>query len=731
MIAFEKPLAPIDASALSFDVGADGVAVVTVDDAEGYAAAISPANSADLGALMDRIERDAAIRAVVLTSPRDGVFARGAGLDFLRSFKFGTDAERVARRFAQALGRVRKSPKPIVAAIFGPASSSGFELALACHAICAADDAQVIVALPEVELGLVPPGNGILRIAERAGIPTALALGVGGAHLRVDAAVRAGVVDEACPGCILLRVAREKALGLVDAPKPTRWEKSTELLATFAPKDLRDYALGNPLGRRLLLKKARDEARAQAHGMRPSRERAIDVLDLFVSKGFAAAAEEEARVFGELSVSETAHRLLDVALARDGKEREPPVRADLAEPVARAVVIGGGRLGSGIAHATLLAGARVRMKEKDDLAVGRGKKFVWDLLDDQTKSGALRSSEREALLARLTGTTDYTGLRSADLVVESVFEDLALKQSILRDVEAVTHPRCIYASNTLGIPIGRIAHASRRPELLVGMHYFAPVHAIPVVEVVRTEKTEPWVLATVTALGRKQGKLVIVVRDGVGYYTSRVLAPLLNEAVHMVSEGVPVEAIDAALVDWGFSCGPLGTLDEIGIDMAAHIAEMLHATFGDRLQVPAALERLVKEDRKGKKNGRGFYKHARGKGTEPATVDRTVYDALGIAPTAKFPIEEVQMRCALALVNEALRCLGDGVIESARDGDLAAIHALRFPAFRGGPFRYVDALGASEVLRRVQSYGDRLGARWTPAPMLEELARNGERIYPR
>jgi 3-hydroxyacyl-CoA dehydrogenase/enoyl-CoA hydratase/3-hydroxybutyryl-CoA epimerase len=252
---------------------------------------------------------------------------------------------------------------------------------------------------------------------------------------------------------------------------------------------------------------------------------------------------------------------------------------------------------------------------------------------------------------------------------------------------------------------------------------------MPLLEVVRADKTAPWAVATAVALGKRQGKTVIVVRDGPGFYTTRVLAPLLNEAIQLVSDGVPADAIDAALVEWGFATGPIERLDEVGIDVSSQVAQALHAAFGARMTPPGALATLLADDRCGRKNGRGIYRYGPEPRSAKRVVDPAVYSVLGVHPRTKLPTDEIQLRCALALVNEAVRCFGDGILRDPRDGDVGAIYGLGFPAFRGGPFRYVDTIGAADVLRRVQGYADRFGERWRPAPLLVQMAKKGERFF--
>ena len=264
------------------------------------------------------------------------------------------------------------------------------------------------------------------------------------------------------------------------------------------------------------------------------------------------------------------------------------------------------------------------------------------------------------------------------------------------------------------------------------MHYFSPVHKMPLLEVIATKKTAPWVVATAVDLGKKQGKTVIVVNDGVGFYTSRILGPLMNEASYILAEGIKIEDIDGAMRRWGWPVGPVTLLDEVGIDIAAHVGPIMVEAFGERMRPPPTMEKLVADNRKGRKNERGFYLYGeaakkKGKGKH---VDTSVYEVLGIEPKHKMAPEEIQMRCSLQFVNEALRCFGDGILRSPRDGDIGAIFGLGFPPFRGGPFRYVDAVGASEVLKRIEAYHQKLGVRWEPAPVLVEMAKTGKKFHP-
>jgi 3-hydroxyacyl-CoA dehydrogenase/enoyl-CoA hydratase/3-hydroxybutyryl-CoA epimerase len=344
----------------------------------------------------------------------------------------------------------------------------------------------------------------------------------------------------------------------------------------------------------------------------------------------------------------------------------------------------------------------------------------------------MTEQESDRALHMVRPTTDYSGFARADVVIEAVAEKLDLKRTVLKEVEQRTQRGAIFATNTSSIPITQIAEASNRPEQVIGMHYFSPADKVPLLEIVVTERTAPWVIATCVALGKRQGKTVIVVNDGTGFYTTRILGPYLAEASRLLTEGVSVERIDDALVDFGFPIGPIRLLDEVGIDVAQEISANLRAAYGDRMASPGVLERMIGDERLGKKNGRGFYPYTKredGSFERQEGEDDTIYDLLGVAPNAEPESEEIALRCTLPMVNEAVRCYEDGILRSARDGDVGAVFGLGFPSFLGGPFRYVDHRGASVVVAQLDDFRDRFGERFAAASLLRALAARAVRFH--
>src|SRR5437660_1592405 len=329
---------------------------------------------------------------------------------------------------------------------------------------------------------------------------------------------------------------------------------------------------------------------------------------------------------------------------------------------------------------------------------------------------------RKALLEKTRG--HYPAPERA---LEAVFEDLSIKHAVVREVGREA-PNAIIASNTSSIPIGLIAEEASRPQNVVGMHFFSPVHRMPLLEVIRGRSTGAEAVATAVALGKRIGKTVIVVNDGPGFYTSRILAPYVNEAAFMFNDGAAVEDIDRALVDFGFPVGPMKLLDEVGIDVGSKVAHVMHEAFGERLAPPAGFDKLVESGRLGRKSRKGFYLYGESKEKE---VDRTVYDLTAQGQRRSSPTTgEIAERCVLQMVNEAAHCLGEGILRSARDGDVGAVFGLGWPPFRGGPLRYADSLGAAQVVERLRRYQDKFGVRFTPAPKLVQLAGSGGKFHP-
>jgi len=722
------------ASALRFETGADGVALVLYDVPGEPVNTLRDSFQHDFDEVFGKLAGDPAVKAIVIASAKPDSFVVGADVEMLARVKTAVEATALARGGQQAMQQLEDlgKKKPVVAAIHGPALGGGMELALACTYRIATDDKKTQLGQPEVQLGLIPGAGGTQRLPQLIGIAAALDMILAGGPVRPSKARKLGLVDEVVPRPILLEVARRRALELAKGElRVDRHKVELTLPKLLRSEVLQQIALeDNPVGRRILFQQARKALLAKTRGHYPAPERALEAVRIGVEKGPEEGYRAEANLFGELVVSDVSRRLVEIffatqALKKDTGVDDPAVKPGKVEKVA---MLGAGLMGAGIAYVTADAGIPVRLKDKDDAALGRGLKQIAGILDERVKRKRLSFRERQDKLVLVTGTTDYSGMKRAGVVIEAVFEDLKVKHAVLADVEREA-PEAIFASNTSSLPIGRIAEGAQRPEKVIGMHFFSPVNRMPLLEVIRAPKTSAETVATVVGLGKKIGKTVIVVNDGPGFYTSRILAPYVNEAAFIFNDGAAVEDIDRALVDFGFPVGPMQLLDEVGIDVGSKVAHVMHESFGARLAPPPGFEKLVESGRLGRKAKKGFY-HYDDAASKKKEVDRSVYD---LTPQGQKrsspPAAEIAERCVLQMVNEAALCLGEGILRSARDGDVGAVFGLGWPPFRGGPFRYADSLGPAQVVEKLRRYQDRFGGRFAPAPRLVQLAESGGKFY--
>jgi len=674
-------------------------------------------------AALSRAAADPALKGVVLSSGKKDSFVAGARIGEFQRARTAADAENLSRAVQAAFDRLEAYSKPVVAAIHGACLGGGLEWSLACTWRIATDDPRTRLGLPETQLGVIPGGGGTQRLPRLVGLEAALDMICAARNVKARRALRMGLVDEVVPPPLLLEVARRRARELAEG-KVRRQRRKSHVGERLAHAALE----GNAVGRGLLFRRAREAVRARTRGHYPAPLRAIDAVEHGVRRGKAAGLAVEARIFGELAVSPTAQRLMEIFFAQTSLKKDSGV--DLpgvkARPVTGVGILGGGFMGSGIALVTAQAGLPVRIRERDDAAAARSLGSVRAALDERVKKHSLDKLERDEKMRLVTATTDLGGFERVEVAIEAVFEDLSLKREMVRAFEAV-NPKGIFASNTSSIPIAEIAQASAHPETVLGMHYFSPVPKMPLLEVIGAPQTAPEAIATAVDLGKRQGKTVIVVRDGPGFYTSRILTPYVNEAARVLLEGARIEEVDRALTAFGFPVGPLTLLDEVGIDVADKVGKILYAAFGDRMAPPEALHDVLTTGRLGRKSRKGFYTYD----GKRKRVDETIYALLPGGGTRKsIPPAEIGERVVLQMVNEAILCLGENVLRSARDGDLGAVFGLGFPPFRGGPFRHADAVGTGALLEAMRRLEEKYGPRFAPAPLLVERGTAGEPFHP-
>ncbi|MBI3269469.1 MAG: enoyl-CoA hydratase/isomerase family protein [Planctomycetes bacterium] len=711
-------------SSFTFDLDAEGIGTVVFDLPGESVNKLSVSLFDEIDGLLRKLEQDTNLKAVVLRSGKPDCFIVGADLHDIAAQTDPSATAALSRRAQQMMERFEKLRAPVVAAIHGVCVGGGLELVLACAYRVASDSPKTVLGLPEVKVGLLPGAGGCQRMPRLIGLEAALDLILGGKNVYPKKALRVGLVDEVVPKEVLPRAAHAAARRLAAHGLPLR-----------KPSLRRRLLESTPMGRGMAYKKARALVLQQTHGHYPAPLHALAAIRAGFELGRPRGYEEESRLFGELlggHAGTISHRLIDLFFAMQEAKKAPAPGGGAARPVQKAGILGGGGfMGSGIAIVAAEAGAVVRLRDRDLPTVGHGLKACRDHFAEQAKRGSLTRYELEQRMNLVSGTTDYTGFRRCDLVIEAVFEDLALKRKVLAEVEEATGPDCVFASNTSSLPIADIAAQARRPENVIGMHFFSPVPKMPLLEVIVTPKTSPVATATTVEFGKQLGKTVIVVKDAPGFYTSRVLGGMLREAAYLLAAGADIALVDRAMMNFGFPVGPITLLDEVGIDVGVKVAKILHDAFGERMGFPDGMSKVHADGRLGRKNQRGFYLYDPKTKAKTKRVDESVYRLFPDWKPMPFFEVEVQDRLALAFANESVLCLEEGILSCPRDGDLGAILGLGFPPFLGGPFRWIDSLGVASALGSLQGFESRFGSRWRPAGLLLEMAKSNKKFYPK
>jgi 3-hydroxyacyl-CoA dehydrogenase/enoyl-CoA hydratase/3-hydroxybutyryl-CoA epimerase len=699
----------------------DGIATVILDLQSQPVNVISRAVKDEFLACFAALADDASVRAVAFFSGKADNFIAGADIEEFVKLASAAEAERLSADGQDMLDRVARFPKPIAVGIHGSCLGGGFEFALACHYRVATDHPKTTIGLPEVQLGILPAAGGCQRLPRLVGARAALAMILAGKTERAAKAFRLGMVDELVPPPILAEITLAAARKMAAGWRPKRKRRGGFI----------GFLLdGNPLGRRIVFRRAKKQVLVRTGGHFPAPLAALDAVGYGLKHGIAEGLKREAQLFGQLAVTDVSRKLVQIFFATNQLKKDPGVaNAPPPQRVTRLGIIGSGFMGAGIAGtAVAQAEVDVRMKDADLGRVSQGLLAARAILEDRFTRRRVTKYEYARLVALLSGDDTYAGFGRAELTIEAVFEDLAVKQQVLREVESVLPPLGVFASNTSTIPISRIAEAARDPERVIGMHFFSPVAKMPLLEVIPGARTTPQTVSTAVAFGRRMGKTVIVVRDSPGFWVNRILAPYANEVGHLLAEGASIEDIDGMAVRFGFPVGPVTLLDEVGLDVAIKVAGVMQEAYGDHIQPApgAGVAALVKAGRLGRKSGRGFYIY---KGGKKRGVDESVYGLLGVHPNGGPRPSDILQRLILGMVNEAARALGEGVVRNPRDGDIGAIFGFGFPPFRGGPLRYADDLGPERVLTDLERLAERTGARFAPCDVLRALARGGTKFY--
>ena len=676
----------------------------------------SPANIFDLETLteleshVDDLARpELGTRGLIITSAKKSIFVAGADLHAIRKMNV-EEVKNFIQRGQDVFSKLAALTFPTVAAVHGAALGGGYEVCLACDWRVASSDDATKLGLPETKLGIIPAWGGCTRLPRLLSVPKALDLILGAEVLQSKHALRAGMVDEVVPREHLVPAAR-------------RW-----LDRGKHPHDLARSPAVNAVVDAVIAPGARHQVHRKTHGNFPAVEKALDVI----LKGSSSwdendALEREREAAVELISSDTTRQLLNLFFLQE-KARKFSVPNAPAEvkPVKRAAVIGAGIMGSGIAQWLSSRGVPVILRDVDADRVAAGMGKITGLYASGVRSRVFTEREVRAGMDRISPAPTEVPLQSVDLVIEAAVEKMDVKKMLFQKLDGQVREDAILATNTSALSISELASVTRHPGRVIGLHFFNPVHKMQLVEVVMGRDTLPEVAQRTVQFAQRMGKLPVLVKDSPGFLVNRILLPYMIEAAALFWQGASVSDIDSAMVNFGMPMGPLRLTDEVGVDIAFDVAATLAAAFPGRMHVPDVLPALIGAEMLGRKVGKGFYKYSKGSN---ASLNKQVVKLR--PPRMPNPPErdEIEQRLVLLMVNEAARCLEEGIVATAGEIDLAMVMGTGFAPFRGGPLRYADSIALSRAADEMTQLAASAGPHYEPCNLLRDMAKSGKRFY--
>ncbi len=710
---------------VAVDRDVDGSLHLTLDVPDRSVNVLNRQVLTELDQALDAVREAARTPLLVVRSGKKSGFLAGADLHDFLDIKDAATAEALSHTGQKVFGKLADLPMPTIAAVSGPCLGGGLELALACDYRLIFDRPGTQLGVPETQLGLLPAWGGTQRLPRVVGLDNALTMILTGKRLDGREALAWGLADALAATEDGLREAFSRLAGRAIAHQKRNWRRLP--LRTWRQRFLES----NPVGRRILFRMTEKRLRSRVPDDMPSFWEALEAVRVGIGQGMEAGLAFERAAAGRLAMTPACRNLIGLFFQQE-KAKKLPAELGGAAEVRRVGVVGAGVMGAGIAQLAALKGCEVVVQEINRAALDAGLDRIQDLFAKAVQRRVLSADEARQRRAAVRGTVDWEGFGDVDLVIEAAVEEMQAKRGVFRELANRTTPTAILATNTSSLSVAALQEGLTNPERVAGLHFFNPVHKMQLVEVVRTPATAAPALATLAQLTVRLGKTPVLVGDGPGFVVNRILMPYLNEAVVLVAEGLGIDQVDRVMKRFGMMMGPLEVLDQVGLDVAAHVAASLGPALARRFPPNTAFERLRSSGWLGVKSGRGFYVH-KGKS---ATVHAAAQDLLreGQAPAAALPpaarLAEARERMVLLMVNEAALVLAEGLAGDAATVDLAMVLGTGWAPHRGGPLRYADERGLAEVVRALEGLQGRYGPRFEPCAELRRRAATKEPFTP-
>jgi 3-hydroxyacyl-CoA dehydrogenase/enoyl-CoA hydratase/3-hydroxybutyryl-CoA epimerase len=689
-----------------------GIARIEFDHPEKDVNLLDTVTMLQLQAVLYAVQKRTDLSAVLVTSAKPKIFIAGADIHEIENLTEREQMIEKAEKGKAILRMIADIKVPTIAVINGACLGGGFELALACKYRVASFSDAVKIGLPEVQLGILPGFGGTLRLPKLIGIVKALPLILTGKVVGAKEALKSGLVDRLFPEKTIISQAIEFAKAIVSGPEKVMRQP----LPWFFEK--------NPLGRMLVYHTAKKNALKKTHGFYPAPLKVLEVIRKTYGLSVDQGSRIESEGFADLAGTEVSKCLIRLYFLNERYKKFPWTDLKLGpEPVLQAGVIGAGVMGGGIAQLLSNRNIPVRVKDINTEALGGALREAYRLYSESVRRKKMKPFERDRKMCLISAGLTQEGMRRSGFIIEAVVEDLGIKQKVFRELSEITGPRTILASNTSSLSINEMAKGTLHPERVIGLHFFNPVHRMPLVEVIPADVTSQETIERTVQFARRLGKTVIIVKDVRGFLVNRILAPYLNEAGLLIEEGVSPQRVDSVAKRFGMPMGPAELMDHIGIDMACKVAHIMENAYGERMKMASILEVLKEKKYFGKKTGFGFYHH-RGKKIEPNPSIELPRSLRVISD------EEILKRLIYSMINEASRCLDEKVAKEAGGVDIGMIMGVGFPPFRAGLLRYADHMGLGSVVEDLSRFsGGANGVRLVPSPYLVNLAKNRQTFY--